>query len=227
MNGEGGFKINIHAHSIFSDGQNTPYRMALEAKRLGFTALVITDHFSGSHFPGGRITSDRMFMLRIACREAREVLPVIIGLEVTMLGQEILLFGGAAIKRMLTFPNTGWLTLSAIEALRKDTGCAMILAHPGENFKKAASVCDGFERVNSSQHFFKSGRSLENLEGLQEWCNSDAHNIGKFGWCYNKVDKKITNENQLIKYIKSNKQPEHVIPIEDDNLRIRSCTKGK
>ena len=38
------YKINIHAHTIFSDGYNTPYVMALKAKELGFSALVITSY---------------------------------------------------------------------------------------------------------------------------------------------------------------------------------------
>jgi 3',5'-nucleoside bisphosphate phosphatase len=44
------YKINIHCHTIFSDGLNTPVTLAHEAKRLGFCALVITDHYYGSEF---------------------------------------------------------------------------------------------------------------------------------------------------------------------------------
>ena len=219
-----GYLINIHAHSIFSDGVNSPCKMALEAKRLGFTALVITDHFYGADVPEFMSTNS-MRLLKKACAECKEIIPIIIGLEVPVLGQEILVFGGAAIKQIMEHGHPRKMNEADLIKIKKETGCAMVLCHPGQDFTRAASVVDAYERFNSGQDFFRNGRSLENLEGLQSWCNSDAHWTKCMGKAFNKVVTKIENETDLIRYIKSDKQPEHVIPAEDPDLRIRSCTK--
>lgn len=36
--------IDLHSHSIFSDGTDTPEHLALQAHQLGLTALALTDH---------------------------------------------------------------------------------------------------------------------------------------------------------------------------------------
>ena len=195
------YKINIHAHTIFSDGLNTPFVMAQKAKELGFTALVITDH---SYI----ITEDSMRLLKKACNEARKILPVIIGLEVPFLGSEVLVFGGAAIQWIL---KNGKPTESDMTELKEGTGCAVILCHPGEQFEKAAPSVDGYERFNSGSDYFKNDRALGSLEVLPGWCNSDAHHVDRLDKGYNLVNSKIETEHDLIKYIKRGTQPEFFV----------------
>ena len=36
--------IDLHCHSIFSDGTNTPEELVLLAEQAGLTALALTDH---------------------------------------------------------------------------------------------------------------------------------------------------------------------------------------
>jgi predicted metal-dependent phosphoesterase TrpH len=203
------YKINIHAHTIFSDGLNTPYHMAMEAKRLGFTALVITDHYYGVDFSEYSASADRYKLLRRACREARDVLPVIAGLEVSCADEEILVFGSAINQEIL---NTSRPTVEQLQVWKKEHDAAIILCHPCEqsNWDKLRPVLDGFERYNSGQDFFKD-REFGALKGLPEWCNSDAHQTEGLARGYNIVDTKITNEADLIKYIKRGKQPKHVL----------------
>ena len=198
------YKINIHAHSIFSDGTNSPYTMALKAKELGFTSLVITDHFYGRKIPEF-MSVNTMRVLKKACSEAKEILPVIIGMEVPFAGQEVLVFGGAAIKSIL---ENGKPNILEMLRLKKETGCAVVLCHPGEDFDLAAPAVDGFEHFNSGQNWFKNERSFGNLKILPSWCNSDAHNSADLGRAYNIVDTKIEKESELIRYIKKGKQPE-------------------
>lgn len=201
------YKINIHAHSIFSDGMNSPYTMALKAKELGFTALVLTDHFYGPDAPEfmGKVT---MHVLKKACSEAKEILPVIIGLEVPFMGQEVLVFGGAAIKSIL---ENGLPTMEAMLNLREETGCAILLCHPGEDFEMVAPAVDGLERINSGTDYFKKDRSFGVLETLPRWCNSDAHRAIDLEKAYNIVDSKIETESDLIRYIKRGKQPDFYV----------------
>lgn len=200
------YKINIHAHSIFSDGINSPLAMAIEAKNLGFSALVITDHFYGSTCPEF-MSVNSMRLLKKACAEAKKILPVIIGLEVPFMGQEVLIFGGAAIKSILENDKP---TYRELKRLKAETGCAVVLCHPGDFGHAAAEVSDGFEHFNSGHNFFEK-RPFGKLEGKPRWCNSDAHQTPCIGKAYNLIDTKIENEGDLIKYIKSGKQPEFYV----------------
>ena len=201
------YKINIHAHTIFSDGLNSPYKMALTAKEIGFSALVITDHYYGNVCPDF-MSKSCMKILKKACKEAREILPIIIGMEVVFMGQEVLVFGMAAINKIL---ENGPPTLEDMVKLRREDGCAVVLCHPGEGFEVTLPVIDGFEQFNSGRDFFKNGRRFGLLSPLPRWCNSDAHIDDGLWVAYNIVDKKITRESDLIRYIKSRKQPEFYI----------------
>ena len=116
--------------------------------------------------------------------------------------QEILVFGGAAINWIL---EKG-LPLDA--QCLADYNCATVLCHPGADYEKVLPYVDAYERYNSGNDFFKD-RTIPN--GLQGWCNSDAHLASCLKVGYNIVDTKIENENQLIKYIKSGKQPRYVV----------------
>ena len=206
------YKINIHAHTIFSDGVNTPYVMALEAKRLGFTSLVITDHYFGKGDSYNLGKRSRV-LLRKACAEARDILPVIAGIELAWGNEEILTFGSAFIKEIQIKRDAGLdISLNEMIDLKHKNGGAMVLCHPGEheNWVKLHPLLDGFEHFNSGQDWFKS-RDFGVLTNLPSWSNSDAHNSGCLERGFNLVDSKITDEAGLIRYIKRGKQPAHVV----------------
>ena len=200
------YKINIHAHSIFSDGKNSPLTMAIEAKRLGFTALVLTDHFYNGKNPEVGMVESKEHTYRKALREAREVLPVIRGMEVPYNGEEVLVFGSTAIKKIIKNKR-----IINLETLRKGHNCAIILCHPHVSWPTWGDMTryvDGYERHNSGQDWFKNNKSLGQLKELQAWHNSDAHSKGMLSWGYNLVNKKITTEDELIKLIKRGKDTE-------------------
>lgn len=197
------YKLNIHAHTHFSDGCSSPYVMALEAKRLGFSALVITDHFYGMNSDFS-LNESKFKLLRKSCSEARGILPVIVGIEIPFMEQEVLVFGGAAIKSIL---KNGLPTMETLAGLKGTTGCAVILCHPRAEFENTLPVIDGFERFNSGYDFFDRGIGLAKFSDMQSWCNSDAHHVDKLKTSYNKVDTKIETEHELIRYIKRGKQP--------------------
>lgn len=210
------YKINIHAHTIFSDGKNTPYRMALEAKEIGFTALVVTDHYHGATDAWSSVSVQKMRLLRKACEEAKTVLPVIIGIELAFGGEEILTFGTAAIQEIMRHRDAGnELTMDLMLKWKNRHDCAFVLCHPGkeENWDRLRPLLDGYEAFNSGDDMFKicvngrGERSLGCLASLPGWCNSDSHSVDALRRAYNIVDSKIENETDLIRYIKRGSHP--------------------
>ncbi len=197
------YKINIHAHSFFSDGSNSPIEMARECKRLGFTALVLTDHYYGGRHPEMEITFEKLQGYNRALREARTILPTIRGLEVAFGGEEFLLFGSSAIKWLLS--THGLNTKEDVLKMKKEHNCAIVLCHPQNAHKEFIEILDGYEAHNSGQNWFKNDREKGELVNLQAWYNSDAHCVDGLKVGYNIINKKITTEDELIKYIKSGK----------------------
>lgn len=212
------YKINIHAHTLFSDGMNTPISMAVKAKELGFSALVITDHYYGGDFNEYSLNLDKYRLLKKACKEAKNILPVIIGMEVAFYGEEVLCFGGGFIRSILECGEEAQgivnFTMEQMMEWKRLSGGAVVLCHPGnnENWKKILPLLDGFEHYNSGQNWF-SNREFGVLSELTSWCNSDAHQIGGLDRGYNIVSNKIEKEHDLINYIKSRRQPKfHLRP---------------
>jgi predicted metal-dependent phosphoesterase TrpH len=204
------YNINLHAHTIFSDGHNTPLAMAMEARELGFSALVLTDHFYGESGLWCSLNSEKMALLRRSKPEVKELIPVIIGIELGFGGEEILTFGSAMINTIIQYREKGHeLTLDLLLEWKKILDSAFILCHPGniKNWSALRPLLDGYEAYNSGQDYFRDGRDLGALEGLPGWCNSDAHSVEGLCRGWNIVDTKIETESDLIRYIKRGRQP--------------------
>ena len=94
MNHANIYRINIHSHTVFSDGANGPLMMALAAKKAGMTALVITDHVYTREVSSdwGVLTRFQYPVLRRLVNEAKAILPVILGIELAIEGEEVLVF---------------------------------------------------------------------------------------------------------------------------------------
>lgn len=204
------YAINIHAHTIFSDGMNTPLGMAYEANNLGLTALVITDHYYGinSSLHWASLNIEKFKLLERSTKEAKAIIPVILGMELAFGGEEILVFGSRLIQGILHMEKD--VTMDYLMNQKAMNDCAFVLCHPGreENWTRLRPLLDGYEEYNSGNHYFRDGRSHGALEGLPGWCNSDAHQASGLGRAYNLVDSKITVESDLIRYIKRGKRPE-------------------
>ena len=207
------YKINIHAHTFFSDGRNSPIEMARECKRLGFSALVLTDHYYGGAHPEKEINNTIMHLYKKAIDEARTILPVIRGMEVAFMGEEFLLFGSTAIKWLLDTHSLK--TVDDLKKMKDNHHCAIVLCHPMNRHDEFAHLLDGYERHNSGQDWFHDDRPLGTLKGLQAWHNSDAHMFEGLKNGYNIIDSKITEEKDLIKYIRSGKVNEYYAQCEE------------
>lgn len=191
------YKINIHAHSIFSDGTSSPVIMAMKAKELGFSALVLTEHHYLVGDKSRSLTIEKVPVYKRAIVEAKKVLPVITGLEIPFLDQEILIFGGEAVKMILE--NQIDIGPQGITWLRENTHCATVLCHPSDGYEHCLDYVDGVEKYNGRQGKHYEG---ELLDRKQHWFNSDAHHVNELGKAYNVVKSKITIESDLVKYIK-------------------------
>lgn len=87
-------ELDLHCHTIASDGGCTIPHLALMAKEAGMDALVVTDH-SGSHHSYYQNLTVLDTLQRIG---HPPVLPVIVGSEIGTPYGEFLLFGSKAIK---------------------------------------------------------------------------------------------------------------------------------
>lgn len=207
------YKINLHAHTIFSDGLNTPYTMALKANEIGLSALCITDHYNPITASVDRNSAYTIRQIAAkAKREAKTILPIIRGMELYFKGNEMLVFGSALLNEICLCCEEEYdLTITLLKRWKKEHGGAFILCHPDtgnkENWKKLLPILDGYELYNRGYRMFAEGESRGCLEGLPTWCNSDAHTIAGLEVCYNIVDTKIETEADLIRYIKKRKQP--------------------
>jgi hypothetical protein len=205
------YKINLHAHTIFSDGSNSPYVMAVEAKRLGLSALAITDHYYPSH-PKEWCSSgaERHRLTRRACVEAKDILPIIVGMELAFGEEEMLVYGTKLIQEIHRHCDKGnELTIDLLIKLKRRHESAFILCHPGnpEKWEALLPILDGYERYNSGQDMFGEHREVGVLGGLPSWCNSDAHSKEGLSIAYNLTTCKIETEEDIIKYIREGNRP--------------------
>lgn len=214
-------KLNLHAHTRYSDGGGTIEEMAIQAKLTGHVACVITDH---DYMLGGDETRVNGFNSNQAreryaaqLAEAAEIsermeYPIIIGCEISLWHEEGLLFGKEAISTFFTYRE---LIKSNIRGNTFDGSLhlpdhALILCHPSlrgkacENYYK---MFDGFEAMNSGYLWPKEDREFLKSQGIRKWyLNLDAHGKSAYvnrGSFYNKIDRPINNETELIEWIKS------------------------
>lgn len=217
------FKINLHAHTKYSDGYDTVEKQAKGCKSLGFSACVITDHVYNAEHKYSLSVQKFTEQLEEAKRVSEDLdYPVILGAEFSIAkSEECLVFGTEAIMRLLEIRhneifNSGsaYIGIDELRAVRSEFDCSVILCHPmlpeyktdqGQNFIQigGADVIDGFEIINSGQFEFRRRAIPVEFDGLVRVCNSDAHHSGELDLCYNLTTENITDEKSLIKYIKS------------------------
>ena len=179
--------IDLHTHSIFSDGELVPSELAQRARAAGYSTIAITDHADHSNvdFIIPRII--RVCEI-ITAKGNIQVLP---GLELThvdpadiatlvsearKLGAKILIVHGET----LTEPVPPGTNLAAIQA------GADILAHPGlvteEEVRLAASKGVHLEITTRRGHSLTNGHvaSVARKCGALLVLNNDTHAPGDF-----------------------------------------------
>ncbi len=163
--------LDIHLHSFFSDGINSPLEMAQQVKKLKLSGFALTDH-------------DTVKGHRAAREAARKLkLKFIPGIEVTSTdGHVVGLFIEEEIPK-----------LSAAEVVDKihERGGIAIAAHPYDHFRPGvkdlvkAVKFDYIETYNTRTLFFPDNWKAEkianefNLKGV---VGSDAHSTDEVGF---------------------------------------------
>ena len=179
--------IDLHTHSIFSDGELVPSELAQRARAAGYRTIAITDHADHSN-----IDFIIPRMVRVCEKiSARGNIQVLSGLELThvdpadiaplvsearKLGAQIVIVHGET----LTEPVPPGTNLAAIQA------GADILAHPGliteEEGLLAARQGVFLEITTRRGHSLTNGHvaSLARKCSAQLVLNNDAHAPGDF-----------------------------------------------
>lgn len=234
------YKLNLHAHSKFSDGSHSVNSMAMRYKSLGFTCCVLTDHVYSNDAPYSNSLEKYIRQIEEAKKASIENnIPIILGAEFSVSkSEECLVFGQEAILYLLTLRDEKRkriktnsiqdlvITYEDLIFVKELFPCAVILAHPmlsplpcGIIPLKGHLALDGYERFNSCQDFFGDRRDVpEELKDLPSFCNSDAHSMFEIDDCYNVVYENITSEEQLISYIKNKMPVIHVVEEEPSEL---------
>lgn len=205
------YKINLHAHSRYSDGSNTIREMAVQCQALGFSACVITDHVYRKELGAPNSWGMDMVKLTAACKEAQTVsnslrYPVLIGAEFTIgYGEEILVYGLEAVKELMRRRDRKYeVDYSDLRDVRRMFNCAAIIAHPmNPGAFIYEDAVDGLEFCNSGAPMFRRRPIPRHLSHLTPWGNSDAHCDYALSKGWNVVPIDVKCEADLIDLIKN------------------------
>jgi len=220
------YKINLHAHTRYSDGANTLQEMVFAYKHMGYCAAVLTDH----HYTGSPDLANYSMNLdeySSACEKADKIskllnYPVIVGCEWGFFRcEEVLCFGRSFITALLSHTD---VSIGKFKELKDTFGGACIVAHPILSENKfiemgGHKVVDGYEGYNGGGDMFNPDfRKLPpEFKDLRAYSNSDAHSIntlideGRRGDNYNLINEKIDDESKLLNYIRDRKPVKMVV----------------
>jgi histidinol phosphatase-like PHP family hydrolase len=176
--------IDLHTHSLFSDGELLPSELVRRLEAMGYSCVAITDHVDSSNLDFvtprlvkvARDLNQRQSVTVIPGVEITHVPPELIGSlvkEARELGAEIVLVHGETILEPLPEGTNRAAILSGVE----------ILAHPGlidpEDVKLAAERGVYLEISARQGHSLTNGHVARWAKefGARLVLNSDAHSI--------------------------------------------------
>lgn len=214
------YKLNLHAHSKYSDGSSTIEQLAREYRDQDFTCAVITDHHYTRFEKHKDVEELCPFHMSKeswlkAVEEAKVIseelnYPIIVGVEWGFFDcEEVLCFGFDFVNELLD----GVETIDDFIKLKEKHNGLAIIAHPScEKLLeiKGERALDGMEIYNSGQPFFWVNNEIpETMKHLLRFSNSDAHHKSSLDRGYNIVEEAIISEKELIAYCKAKKPIEH------------------
>jgi len=210
-------KLNLHAHTNYSDGKNTLEDMVLAYKRNGFLCAVVTDHVYSTNYKLSLTENTYQYQIYKATKLIGELnYPIICGLEISCreLGEEIILLGDKACvefmhqrSKLLTYKNQIVDNYQILKDIKNKYKSYTILAHPFLNniddldrMGRIVDVIDGFEVINAGQFQFLNRSIPVELNDKARYCNSDAHSVKQLLRCCNTLTKDyaIKNDSDLI-----------------------------
>jgi predicted metal-dependent phosphoesterase TrpH len=187
-------KIDLHIHSIYSDGCSTPEQIAARAKAVGMDGFALTDHDENKGWERGRKAADELGIFFVPGKEimirqqTRDIKP-------KKYGEILALFLDEDIKTKPELHNVEEI----IDEIHDKNGL-VIIPHPmGDEIRKQNIThyvkerkikIDGIETINGRCDSKTNSRSIEYAirEGLSQTGGSDAHHIREVGTVYTFVD---------------------------------------
>jgi len=160
--------FDLHVHSIYSDGANTPAEIIKYAQSIGLSGIALTDH-------------NEVAGAREALKVCPEGFKIISGVEVSSLSGHIL---GLGITEKISIGLSAGETIARIHA----AGGIAIAAHPFDRLRQGVGDSiytldyDAVEVYNG--HTIMMSRSVDEiLEGLRlpVTGGSDAHMLSELG----------------------------------------------
>ncbi len=213
-------KLNLHAHTKYSDGANTMWHMADMAKKLGHVAFVATDH-------DYMMTPEKY---EDAVRDAAQITAggflCVAALEISIVYDEAALIGTEAcrawLKAMTKAPQEGYFAsrenyyqerreyqLAVLHDIVRVHRCALILVHPGgAPIPALFQVLDAYEIMNSGTRWDKSEIDVlaKLMPSARQVIGMDAHSSAwmrheTMSAC-NDVDFLAKTEEDIIRWVK-------------------------
>jgi len=189
-------KADLHIHSTFSDGKESPRDILLYCRLKDIKIFSITDHntFQGS------ITARRY------ASDLKGEILVIVGNEVKTIHGDILVY---CLEPIDTPRDTGLLIDKAHE-----NNCLVIPAHPFDILRNGIGDYiyeykgwDGVEVWNASANRGANRKALEasRILGLPGLANSDAHIVDYIGVAYSLIDVDDLNYDSFIEALRKNR----------------------
>ena len=190
-------KADLHMHSTFSDGRNSPKEIILRALSKGLEAIAITDHdtFQGS-----------IHAKRIASSEKLDIV-VIIGAEIRTKQGDILVYCPS--NPLEKVPE------DALELVdySHENNCIVVPAHPFDLRRKGIGELvyearwDAIEVFNAMSDPISNKRAAEAARelGLPGLANSDAHVADAVGSAFNLIETNSLDPGEILSSIRAGK----------------------
>ena len=219
------FRINLHAHSRFSDGGHTVAEMFHQYKELGHNVAVFTDHYynmpSRPDISLDRAKIDEQRGVVAAMSRAFNM-GGIVGIEISINRlEEVVVIGSSAIDEIMNLREKrhlaggeGDINIEDLRRIREKHSCMINLCHPGrpDCWCEAGGhhVLDGFEYIHGGTLMFDRWmRSTDSpnrkvplqLKGKIKLSNSDAHSKDTLHWCWNEIEQDVRTEDELLAYV--------------------------
>jgi len=189
-------KADLHVHTTFSDGHDSPEEIVQEAIKKGISCLAITDH---------NVVKGAIRAMHFAFDKDILIIP---GIEIsTKLGHIL----GINVKRPIP---KGLAPEEAVRAVRRQGGLSF-LAHPFDwpvenfraNFRKIKEIApDGIEVFNASVIFPISNVRAYRFAKENDFlftAGSDAHRKEFIGRAYLKFSRRISSAESLLEAIRN------------------------
>ena len=187
-------KIDLHCHTIFSDGIDTPERMVARAKAVGLDGIAITDHDTIAGWKRAIDAGKRLGCVVIPGKEMK------IRNGKTVVGELLALFINEDIKI-----NQVVALEEIIDKIREQDGVAAV-PHPFDWFRKSSLIdiiehddikIDAIESINGRNRGVSNAKGIEYAQKnkIPQIAGSDAHCMEEVGMAYTfcEINKKSGN----------------------------------